>query len=129
MCLNSTHFFPKRAKEDIEVYKRCIPHQKHLGFELHSWYFDYRYSKVEVASINASFQIDFLRYHMPKLGFLINEGLHAYINSRFFCNTVWKIPKGTKYFLGEHDEIVAEKLIFIRCTGRLKGKDELVIWK
>ena len=119
MCLTATHKKAKIAKEDIHCYKVFVVRNTHLisPYQKYRWY------------INKLITI-------PKFGIInysngtkdVHEGLHAYtktglyLNIILFANSNAKvynciIPKGSKYYLGENEDIVSNQMI---VTGRYK---------
>ena len=88
----------------------------------------YLYSKEETATFKKTFKLD---------GFfwMIDDGLHARVSTKLrgSINTIWIIPKGTKYYLGTQNDIVAEKMIFESFYGPMKTKTEkmekLIKWR
>ena len=118
MCLIAKRIFPKRAKEDIIVYKvlDCISKDKFTtplqGTKV--------YLGMTLKAKNSILQTLIQFLIRPKV--IMGEGVHAYTrteNAYFWKGrkqavTVWIIPKGTLYWLGKYNsEIAARKMVFI----------------
>ena len=110
MCLTATHRRVKIAKEDIVCYKL-------LDSKLKSPFkgFKYKLNKLTVSNLD-----------IPDEDKDIYKGLHAYQNISsansdikgirlFFgiITDVYKaiIPKGSRYYLGKHNDIVSNQMI------------------
>jgi len=115
MCL-TTGLLPRvhTAKEDMVVYKYGIilrgSRINHYNFEspLHNF----------VYGQNIIYKTEF---KITKFGFQYNihDGFHAYIkentcvkDTTLRTNGIFVIPKGSKYYLGIHGDIVSNQIIF-----------------
>lgn len=119
MCLETTQKRAKIAKEDIHCYKIMVVKNTHIK----SVYQEYRYyiNKLETIS-----KFGVRKYNWGTIE--INEGLHAfliidkpkrlaYLYNGVIYNCI--IPKGSKYYIGNDDDIVSNQMII---TGRYKEK-------
>ena len=119
MCLTSIHRNIKTAKEDIHCYKLLEVRNTHLisPYKKYRWYIN---KLVKLSTLNKD-----------EYGH-INEGLHAYLENYSFKRKLlsyWRynpviiynciIPKGSKYYLGNDDDIVSNQMMI---TGRYKEK-------
>lgn len=116
MCFHFTGSIePQIAEEDIIVYKECRVVPIAGKYYLAAEYIDnYLYSKFEWSPFKIKRDMD---YHYSRNSYEIYNGLHSNINRTTYTNTIWKIPKGAKYFKNDH-QYVSTKLVFSSfCSG------------
>lgn len=112
---------PLIAKEDIVVYK-VLNKVKRKGFSLYakSPYQGFMYLKG--AKYTAELRMDYDK-NMQGYALYIEEGLHAWQSINNGCKLLYNkenngfitemiIPKGSKYFLGIHGDIVTNEMIW-----------------
>ena len=139
MCLQTTHYFAKTAKKDIEVYKKCsvvlvekATETKNEKIALYGHFFEnHWYSLRETAT----FKKRKTSQHFVEVGWFykhfrwdIENGLHAKRESTGFSNTVWRIPKGAKYYVGTNGDIVSDELIFLRFKSVHDYPKSDILW-
>lgn len=115
---------PLMAKEDIVCYKVL-----RINYITNVFVTLYTYSIVpkEYLKNKVSFKAEilnkfrFICRHVLGLSNIVTDGfIHTYLSEPpyyglRFCECVFKciIPKGTKYFIGEHGDYASEQIIFV----------------
>ena len=136
---------PFVAKTDIHVYKVLEKHHSEYGNTYKTPYmeapvafvkYDKGMSISKMLSFGFTFEFDnfFHRYSVKK-------GIHSYLEqtSLNLLKTTWShkhaiIPKGTKFYIGTHRDVVSEKLIVFEYQNQYKeylkeNKDVLDVTK
>ena len=118
MCLETTQKRAKIAKEDIHCYKVMRVVNTHIRSI-------YQYHRYYINKLETIDKFGIVKY---STFVFIDEGLHAYISlETALCRTIWNtgilynctIPKGSKYYLGNDDDIVSNQMMI---NGRYKEK-------
>lgn len=123
MCLIAKHASAKIASDDIAIFKVLRKYGR--VYKSPWWGTEWKLGEIKTSPMKRRLR-EFTKGWQKKM---INQGLHAYLATpkrkrstmmKFTHSVVFAgiVPKGSYYYLGEDNEIVANQMIMTKKTRR-----------